>query len=188
MHQLKEYLIDECDKYIVYPPKKLWFNALNTTHFDHVKVVILGQDPYHGEGQAHGLSFSVPNGVPLPPSLRNIYKELTSDIVIPMPTSGSLLNWAQQGVLLLNSVLTVRSGEAGSHRNMGWERFTDDIIRLISDHHSNIVFILWGAYAIKKKQLINTNKHYIIESPHPSPLSAHRGFFEANHFRKPIGI
>ncbi|MDA8773661.1 uracil-DNA glycosylase [Chlamydiia bacterium] len=184
MHQLNEHLINECDQHIIFPPKKLWFNTFNITYFDQVKVVILGQDPYHGDGQAHGLSFSVPNGVSLPPSLRNIYKELITDIVMPMPTSGSLLNWAQQGVLLLNCVLTVRSGEAGSHRNMGWETFTDHIIRLISNQHSNIVFILWGAYAIKKKQLINTNQHCIIESAHPSPLSAHRGFFGSKPFSR----
>jgi uracil-DNA glycosylase len=184
MHQLNEHLINECDQHIIFPPKKLWFNTFNITHFDQVKVVILGQDPYHGDGQAHGLSFSIPNGVSLPPSLRNIYKELITDIVMPMPTSGSLLNWAQQGVLLLNCVLTVRSGEAGSHRNMGWETFTDHIIRLISNQHSNIVFILWGAYAIKKKQLINTNQHCIIESAHPSPLSAHRGFFGSKPFSR----
>lgn len=170
---------------VIYPPESMVFNAFKFTPFDHLKVVIIGQDPYHGPNQAHGLSFSVPKGVAIPPSLRNIYKELQqeySDFVVP--THGCLESWAEQGVLLLNTVLTVVANEANSHRKLGWEQFTDQVIRAISSHAEGVVFLLWGSHAIKKAQLVDKNKHLILTAPHPSPLSAHRGFLGCGHFVK----
>ena len=181
---LKAFLLEEKKKYTIYPPGKLIFNAFNTTPFDKVKVVILGQDPYHGPGQAHGLCFSVPDGITFPPSLRNIYKELNSDLNIPIPKSGNLTKWAKQGVLLLNATLTVRKAIAGSHQKKGWEIFTDAVIKKISDKKDNVVFILWGNYAQSKEKLINNEKHFIVKSVHPSPLSASRGFFGSKPFSK----
>ncbi len=166
----------------VFPPASLIFNAFNQCTFPNLKVVILGQDPYHGAGQAHGLSFSVPDGIAFPPSLRNIFKELHQDIGKNIPKTGNLTNWAKQGVLLLNATLTVREASAGSHQKKGWEIFTDAVISKISEQCENIVFILWGNYAISKKELINASKHLILSSVHPSPLSASRGFFGNNHF------
>ncbi|MBQ3710426.1 MAG: uracil-DNA glycosylase [Bacteroidales bacterium] len=180
--ELKTFLVNEKRQYAVYPPGSLIFNAFNLTPFDKVKVVILGQDPYHGPGQAHGLSFSVPDGVPYPPSLRNIFKELHDDLGIPMAHSGNLEKWAREGVLLLNASLTVRAGQAASHAGHGWEQFTDAAIRALSDQREHLVFILWGSYAIAKQALINPNKHLILKSVHPSPLSASRGFFGCHHF------
>ena len=168
----------------IYPAGKNIFAAFNATSFDKVKVVILGQDPYHGPGQAHGLSFSVPEGIPHPPSLRNIFKELNSDLNVPVPKSGNLEKWARQGVFLLNATLTVRASNAGSHQNKGWEEFTDAVIQKLSEEKENLVFILWGAYAQKKGKLIDAEKHFIIKSVHPSPLSAHNGFFGSKPFSK----
>ena len=168
----------------IFPPEGQIFQALQFTSIEQVKVVILGQDPYHGPGQAHGLSFSVPEGERLPPSLRNIYKELAADLGTPVATSGNLSRWAKQGVLLLNAVLTVESGLAGSHAGKGWEDITDSIIKAVSKRCDGVVFILWGNYALKKKELIDTNKHQIITSVHPSPLSASRGFFGSKPFSK----
>lgn len=168
----------------IYPKKESIFKALELTPLKDVKVVILGQDPYHGEGQANGLSFSVNKGIKLPPSLRNIYKELEQDLGIPTPTHGDLTNWSKQGVLLLNSVLTVEKGKPGSHKNMGWQEYTDGIIKQISEEKENIVFILWGKYAESKKELIDNNKHKIIISTHPSPFSARKGFFGSKPFSR----
>ena len=181
---LKTFLVSEKRKYTVYPPGPLIFNAFNLTPFDKVKVVILGQDPYHGPMQAHGLSFSVPDGVPFPPSLNNIFKELHDDLGIVIPRSGNLEKWAREGVLLLNASLTVRAGQAASHSHHGWEQFTDAAIRALSEQREHIVFILWGNYAIAKQSLIDSNKHLILKSVHPSPLSASRGFFGCHHFSK----
>ncbi len=167
---------------IIYPAAANWFNALNSTPFDKVKVVILGQDPYHGPGQAHGLCFSVVRGVPPPPSLVNIFKELHKDIGMPIPDHGCLQSWAEQGVLLLNSVLTVELARAGSHQGRGWERFTDACIAHLNRERDGIVFLLWGSYARKKGQLIDRSRHCVLEAPHPSPLSAHRGFLGCRHF------
>ncbi|MBJ7536930.1 uracil-DNA glycosylase [Marinomonas transparens] len=167
---------------IIYPQPDDYFTALNSTPFNKVKVVILGQDPYHGEGQAHGLSFSVKPGVKVPPSLVNIYKELEADLGISPVQHGFLKSWAEQGVLLLNSVLTVEAGNAGSHQKKGWELFTDRIIELINQEHDGIVFMLWGAYAQKKGRHIDREKHCVLESVHPSPLSVYRGFFGCRHF------
>ena len=180
--KLKAFLVDEKTKGIVYPPGKLIFEAFNRTPIDKVKVVIIGQDPYHGPNQAHGLCFSVGDGVKIPPSLRNIYKELISDIGIDVPTNGNLSSWADRGVLLLNATLTVRAHEAGSHQKKGWEQFTDQAIQKVSEHCENVVFLLWGAFAQKKSALIDHNKHHILKSVHPSPLSAHRGFLGCKHF------
>lgn len=166
----------------IFPPAKLIFNAFEHTPFDKVKVVILGQDPYHNDGQAHGLSFSVNEGIQFPPSLINIFKEINSDLGIPVPKSGDLTRWADQGVLLLNATLTVQAHQAGSHQNKGWENFTDAAIKKLADGRENIVFLLWGAYAQKKAAFIDSNKHLILKSVHPSPLSAHRGFFGNKHF------
>lgn len=166
----------------VYPAGENIFAAMNATPFDKVKVVILGQDPYHGENQAHGLSFSVPMGVPIPPSLLNIYKELRTDLNCQMPSHGNLSFWAQQGVLLLNSVLTVEQSKAGSHQNKGWEKFTDKIVAVLNQHAENVVFLLWGAYAQKKGRVIDQDRHCVLQGPHPSPLSAYRGFFGCRHF------
>ena len=181
---LKSFLVEEKQHYAVYPPGKLIFNAFNLTPFNKVKVVILGQDPYHGPGQAHGLSFSVPDGVQFPPSLINVFKELNNDLGIPMAHSGNLEKWAREGVLLLNASLTVRAGQAASHSRHGWETFTDAAIRALSRERENIVFILWGNYAIAKEVLIDTSKHLVLRSVHPSPLSASRGFFGCHHFSK----
>lgn len=182
MQQLKRFLTEQkAQRKIIYPKGKLIFNALNSTPFEQVKVVILGQDPYHGAGQAHGLCFSVPGNIPPPPSLLNIYREINNDLNIHNH-SGNLSNWAKQGVLLLNSVLTVEHGKAASHQGQGWEQFTDSIIQTINDQLENIVFMLWGAYAQRKGELLSSNKHLILKAPHPSPLSAHRGFFGCRHF------
>ncbi len=167
---------------LVYPPRHQWFHAFAKTPLERVKVVILGQDPYHGPGQAHGLSFSVPEGVPFPPSLRNIFQELQSDMGLPMPTSGDLTPWATQGVLLLNAVLTVEEKQAGSHAKQGWERFTDKAIAYLAQQREGLVFVLWGAYAQQKVKHIDLNRHCVLKAPHPSPLSAYRGFFGSRPF------
>ena len=169
---------------IIFPKGKEYFNALDSTPFDKVKVVILGQDPYHGPGQAHGLCFSVQDGVRQPPSLKNIFKELNADLKIKPPSHGNLQAWAEQGVLLLNSVLTVESGKAGSHQKKGWETFTDQIIQSLNEQQEGLVFILWGSYAQAKGQFIDQNKHLVIKSSHPSPLSAHRGFLGSKPFSR----
>ena len=181
---LRKYLIKEYSTKIIYPDKYDIFNALKFTSYSDVKVVILGQDPYHGPNQAHGLSFSVKKGVKIPPSLVNIYKELQDDIGCYIPNNGYLESWAKQGVLLLNTVLTVRAHEANSHRNIGWEIFTDKIISLLNDRTDPIVFILWGNPSIAKTKLITNRQHFIITSPHPSPLSAYRGFLGSKPFSK----
>ncbi|MBQ4478529.1 MAG: uracil-DNA glycosylase [Bacteroidales bacterium] len=181
---LKQFLIEEKKKSIVFPPGQLIFNAFNLTPFDKVKVVLLGQDPYHNVGQAHGLCFSVPDGVAHPKSLVNIFKELHDDIGCPIPKSGNLEKWAKQGVLLLNATLTVRAHEAGSHQKKGWEEFTNAVIKTISDKKEGVVFLLWGNYAQEKIPLIDQNKHHILTTVHPSPLSASRGFFGCRHFSK----
>lgn len=181
---LKEFLLTEKKLHTIYPQSHLIFNAFNSTPFDKVKIVILGQDPYHGEGQAHGLCFSVPEGIPQPPSLKNIFKELKSDVEINIPKHGNLTSWADQGVLLLNATLTVRANLAGSHQKKGWEIFTDSTIKLISEKKNNVVFLLWGNYARAKKSLIDESKHLILEAAHPSPLSAYNGFFGCKHFSK----
>lgn len=168
----------------VYPPGKEIFRAFDACAFEDVKVVILGQDPYHGPGQANGLCFSVHKGVAYPPSLLNIFKEIKDDLGKEIPPDGDLERWARQGVLLLNATLTVRAHQAGSHQNKGWEAFTDEVIRILAEERSNLVFMLWGAYAQKKGQLINREKHLILSTVHPSPLSAHRGFFGCKHFSK----
>lgn len=183
--ELTEFVRKEYADTSVYPHPKNIFNAFTRTPFDHVKVVILGQDPYHGPKQAHGLSFSVTEGVRNPPSLQNIFKEIATDIgVAPYVENGDLTRWAMQGVLLVNSTLTVRAGAAGSHQGHGWEQFTDAVIRKLSDEREGLVFILWGNYARSKKSLIDEFKHCIIESPHPSPFSAHNGFFGSKPFSK----
>ncbi len=178
------FVVDEYKKHKCYPPGGLIFNAFNLCPFEKVKVVIIGQDPYHEPGQAQGLCFSVNDGVPFPPSLVNIFKEIESDIGTPMPMSGSLVRWAEQGVLLLNATLTVREHQAASHQRRGWEEFTDAVISAISHDREHIVFILWGNYAQSKAQIIDGTKHLILKSPHPSPLSAHYGFFGNHHFSK----
>lgn len=167
---------------VIYPPAPDILNALRLTPFADIRVVILGQDPYHGAGQAHGLSFSVPAGIKLPPSLRNIYKEIARDFGQVPPAHGDLSSWAQQGVLLLNATLTVEDGKAGAHQNRGWEIFTDSLIKSVSDKKQHVVFMLWGSYAQKKAALIDRQKHLVLEAPHPSPLSAHRGFIGCGHF------
>jgi len=169
---------------VIYPPGPLIFKALDETPFDQVKVIILGQDPYHNPGQAEGLSFSVPKGQKLPPSLQNIFKELKTDLGIETPTHGNLLKWAKQGVLLLNATLTVRENQPGSHQKKGWEDFTDSIIRELSFRKTGLIFILWGKYAQAKTTLIDTTKHYILQAPHPSPFSVDRGFYGCKHFSK----
>ena len=181
---LKAFLIEEKSKYPVFPPGKYIFNAFNQTPFDKVKVVLLGQDPYHEPGQAHGLCFSVQPGVPLTKSLINICKELQSDVGVPFPRCGDLTAWARQGVLLLNATLTVRAHLAGSHQNHGWERFTDTVIRRVSEERPHVVFMLWGQYAQAKAPLIDASRHLVLKAPHPSPLSASRGFFGCRHFSK----
>lgn len=179
--KLTENVRNEYKNGLCFPPAKLVFNAFNLCPFNKVKVVILGQDPYHELGQAMGLSFSVPDGVMLPPSLQNIYKEIHSDLGKPIPTSGDLTRWAKQGVLLLNATLTVRAHEANSHQALGWQNFTDAAIETINTHREHIVFMLWGGFARSKKRLIDTNRHCIIESVHPSPLSANRGGWFGQH-------
>lgn len=181
---LLAFLREEYDTHTVYPAKEDIFAALNVTDYSHVKAVIIGQDPYHGPDQAHGLSFSVQSGVKIPPSLRNIFKELRDDLGFDIPHSGDLTPWAHQGVLLLNTVLTVRAGQAHSHKNQGWERFTDHIISLLNDSNRPIVFILWGRHAQLKAQLITGSHHHILSSAHPSPLSARKGFFGSRPFSK----
>ena len=168
----------------IYPPGKLIFNALDSTPFDRVKVVILGQDPYHGPGQAHGLCFSVRDGVDLPPSLVNIYREVASDLGCVAPRGGNLQAWAEQGVLLLNAVLTVERGRAGAHQGKGWERFTDRVVGELNSGRESLVFMLWGSYAMKKGAVIDRGRHLVLTAPHPSPLSAHRGFFGCRHFSR----
>lgn len=191
--QLREFLKQEYATKTIYPNMYDIFNAFHFTPYEDIKVVILGQDPYHGPNQAHGLSFSVQPGVPLPPSLRNIFKELSQDVGCELPTNGSLIPWAKQGVLLLNTVLTVRQGEANSHRGKGWERFTDRVIACINEREKPVIFILWGRPAQSKLALIDQAKHKIIQAPHPSPLSASRGFFgsrpfsQANDFLRELG-
>jgi uracil-DNA glycosylase len=169
---------------LIYPPGPLIFNAFNTTPFDQVKVVILGQDPYHGPGQAHGLSFSVPNGIAPPPSLINIFKELRTDIGVPIPSHGNLTHWAEQGVLLLNASLTVRSNEPMSHSKIGWSEFTDTVISKVSALKNNVVFLLWGKFAQEKQALVDETRHGLLKAAHPSPFSADKGFFGCRHFSK----
>lgn len=181
---LKEFLVEEKKKYVVYPAGANIFNAFACTPFDQVKVVIIGQDPYHGPGQAHGLSFSVPEGIQKPPSLVNIFKELHDDIGKPIPESGNLEAWAKQGVLLLNATLTVRANQAGSHQKHGWEQFTDSVISTLSKQKTGLVFLLWGRFAQDKATLIDASKHFILKAAHPSPLSAYNGFFGCKHFSK----
>lgn len=181
---LKEFLLEEKKHYTIFPPGNLIFNAFNLTPFDNVKVVLLGQDPYHNIHQAHGLCFSVQPGIEHPRSLVNIFKELHDDLGYKIPQSGNLEKWAQQGVLLLNATLTVRAHQAGSHQNHGWETFTDAVIRNLSDRKEGLVFLLWGNYAQAKESLIDTSKHFILKTVHPSPLSASRGFFGCKHFSK----
>lgn len=182
--KLAEFVKQEYQQHQVFPPGKKIFSAFWHCPLPEVKVVILGQDPYHGEGQANGLAFSVAPGLPFPPSLLNIFKELKSDIGVPMPPNGDLSRWAAQGVFLLNATLTVRADSAGSHQNQGWETVTDAVIQTISREREGVVFLLWGAYAQKKEELIDSTKHYILKAPHPSPLAAHRGFWGCKHFSK----
>ncbi|HZK03885.1 MAG TPA: uracil-DNA glycosylase [Bacteroidaceae bacterium] len=182
--KLVEFVKNEYNQHTIYPPAGQIFRAFQLCPFKQVKVVIIGQDPYHGPGQAHGLSFSVNNGVPFPPSLRNIFFEIKNDLGIPPPKSGDLSRWAEQGVLLLNATLTVRASQAGSHQRQGWEVFTDAVIHLIASERENLVFMLWGAYAQKKCTFINSEKHLVLTSAHPSPLSAYNGFFNNKHFSK----
>lgn len=181
---LRTFLIGERERHAVYPPGTRIFAAFNATPFEQVRVVILGQDPYHGPDQAHGLSFSVPEGVPPPPSLANIFVELQRDLGIPRSRHGDLSSWARQGVLLLNATLTVRASTAGSHQGKGWERFTDAAIRGLSERHQGLIFLLWGRFAQQKASLIDADRHYILQAPHPSPLSAHKGFIGCGHFSR----
>lgn len=182
--QLTDFVRNEYRSTTVYPPGKLIFNAFNLCPFEQVKVVIIGQDPYHGPGQAHGLCFSVNDNVPFPPSLRNIFKEIQDDLGKPILESGNLTRWAKQGVLLLNATLTVRAHQAGSHQRRGWEEFTDAAIRALAEQREHLVFILWGAYAQKKGAFIDRSRHLVLTSVHPSPLSAHNGFFGNRHFSR----
>jgi uracil-DNA glycosylase len=185
MQQLREFLRQRLAAgAIIYPKGENYFNAFNRTPLGKVKVVILGQDPYHGPGQAHGLCFSVPRGVAPPPSLLNIYKELQKDMGLKMPAHGCLEGWAAQGVFLLNSVLTVEQGRAGAHQGKGWERFTDRVIAILNEQRKHLVFMLWGSYAQKKAGFVDRQKHCVLEAPHPSPLSAHRGFLGCRHFSR----
>lgn len=185
MKALKAFLLAEKQQgKVIYPAGSHIFNALNTTPFEKVKVVILGQDPYHGPGQAHGLCFSVLPGVPFPPSLQNIFKEIQSELNLPMPNHGCLQHWAEQGVLLLNATLTVEQARAGSHQGKGWESFTDVIVHRLNEKREGLVFLLWGSYAQKKGGFIDPQRHTVFKSPHPSPLSAHRGFMGNGHFVK----
>ncbi len=182
--QLTDFVRHEYQTQRVFPPGSQIFRALDATPLQQVKVVILGQDPYHGAGQANGMCFSVNRGVPFPPSLLNIFKEIEADLEIPVPAHGDLSKWAAQGVLLLNATLTVRAHDAGSHQGKGWERFTDAVIQQVNDTQEHVVFLLWGNYARKKSGLLDTMRHCVLESPHPSPLSAHRGFLGNKHFSK----
>ncbi|MFA5459694.1 MAG: uracil-DNA glycosylase [Bacilli bacterium] len=182
--ELKQFIKEEYRIKTIYPPYHKIFNALNNTPLDKVKVVILGQDPYHGEGEAHGLSFSVPEGIKQPPSLTNIFKELHNDLNMPIPESGNLTKWAKEGVLLLNSILTVEANKPKSHSNKGWEQFTDKIIEIINKKTTPVIFVFWGKLAQNKKEKITNKKHYIIESAHPSPFSAYSGFFNSKPFSK----
>lgn len=185
MGRLRDFLLRrKREGAVIYPPGGQIFNALNSTPFEDVKVVILGQDPYHGRGQAHGLCFSVRDGVEPPPSLVNIFKELESDLGVARPATGNLQNWADQGVLLLNAVLTVEHGRAGSHQGKGWEQFTDRVVSELNSGREGLVFLLWGGYAKKKGSVIDRARHLVLTAPHPSPLSAHRGFFGCRHFSK----
>ncbi len=185
MRELRQFLLNEKSAgKVIFPAGGDIFAALNSTPFNKVKLVIIGQDPYHGPGQAHGLSFSVPPGVRIPPSLRNIYEELHRDLGLPYPRHGNLMSWAEQGVLLLNAVLTVEQAKAGSHQGRGWEQFTDAAIAALNETREHIVFLLWGSYAQKKGSFIDRGKHLVLQSPHPSPLSAHRGFIGNGHFSK----
>ena len=185
MKTLKSFLQREKESgHVVYPRGSEIFSALNLTHFENVRVVIIGQDPYHGPNQAHGLAFSVRKGVPVPPSLQNIYKELQMEYGTPIPKDGELTGWAEQGVLLLNATLTVQKAMAGSHQKKGWEEFTDAVIRAVNDHHDHVAFMLWGSYAQKKGAFIDRKRHLVLQAPHPSPLSAHRGFLGCGHFKK----
>lgn len=185
MQKLRDFLRREKEQgKIIYPPGSLWFNALNSTPFNKVKVVILGQDPYHGPHQAHGLCFSVQKGIPFPPSLQNIFKEIHNDLGLPIPSHGCLQQWADQGVLLLNAVLTVEEGKAAAHQGQGWETFTDAVIAALNSKREGLVFLLWGSYAHKKGAIIDETKHLVLKSAHPSPLSAHRGFLGNRHFSK----
>ena len=183
-NKIRSFIKEEYKNKTIFPPAKLIFNAFNLTPLNKIKVIIIGQDPYHGKGQAHGLSFSVPEDIKIPPSLLNIYKELKEDINKEIPKHGFLEAWANQGVLLLNSVLTVQSGKANSHKNIGWERFTESVIERVSMKKDKLVFLLWGNYAQKKENFIDSNKHLILKSVHPSPLSAYNGFFGSKHFSK----
>lgn len=180
--RLAEFVKSEYKSQTVYPPAKLIFNAFDQCPLDKLKVVILGQDPYHGPGQAHGLCFSVNDGIALPPSLKNIFKEISNDLGCPVPSGGNLDRWAKQGVLLLNATLSVRANQAGSHQKKGWEEFTDSVIKLVAEKKENVVFILWGNYAISKSSFIDAKRHLILKSVHPSPLSASRGFFGNHQF------
>lgn len=182
--QLREFLKEEYKTRTIYPNMYNIFEVLKHTSYKDTKVLILGQDPYHGENQAHGLAFSVQPGVRIPPSLLNMYKELRDDLGCFIPNNGYLIPWSDQGVLLLNTALTVRAGEANSHQNKGWEIFTDEIIKKLNEREDPVIFVLWGGNARKKKSFIDTNRHYVLEAPHPSPLSAHRGFFGCKHFSK----
>jgi uracil-DNA glycosylase len=182
--RLTDFVREEYRKTVIYPPGTLIFNAFDVCPFEKVKAVIIGQDPYHGPGQAHGLCFSVKEGVDFPPSLINIFKEIESDLGVPRPGSGDLTRWAKQGVLLLNATLTVRAHQAGSHQKKGWEEFTDYVIRVLNSEKKNLVFFLWGAYALKKGESIDRSQHLVLESVHPSPLSASKGFFGNRHFSK----
>lgn len=194
-NSLIDFVKDEYKNHACYPPGKQIFNAFDKCSFEDTRVVILGQDPYHNPGQAHGLCFSVNDGVPMPPSLVNVFKELRDDVQKPMPTSGNLEKWAEQGVLLLNSTLTVRAGKAGSHQKQGWEKFTDEVIRTINNKKDNVVFMLWGKYAQDKGKVINPDRHFVLKSKHPSPLSANFGgwfgnkhFSQANNYLKAKGL
>ena len=184
MHDLKAFLVEERANHQVFPPGKDMFNAFWYTPLHAVRVVILGQDPYHGPGQAHGLCFSVKKGVPPPPSLVNMFKELETSLGVPRPSHGELTSWARQGVLLLNTVLSVRAHQANSHQGKGWETFTDRAIEAVNDQREGVVFVLWGAPARKKARMIDQRRHLVLEAPHPSPLSAHNGFFGCGHFAK----
>jgi len=185
MYDLKNFLVKEIkSNKKIYPPMKECFQAFDIVPFEKVKVVILGQDPYHGPGQAHGLCFSVPSVIAPPPSLKNIFKELHSDLGVSKPKHGCLIPWAKQGVFLLNTTLTVKKGHPGSHQNKGWEVFTDQVIHLLNNERENLVFMLWGSFAQKKGHFIDSQKHLVLKAPHPSPFSAHRGFFGCSHFSK----
>lgn len=181
---LNNFLLKEKEDFVLFPPDNLIFSAFNRTSFNKVKVIIVGQDPYHGIGQANGLAFSVSEGVKIPPSLKNIFKEIFTDIGIPIPQSGNLEPWADQGVLLMNTTLTVRNSQPGSHQKRGWERFTNTVISTLSKERTGLVFLLWGNQAKEKEQLIDLNKHYVLKAAHPSPFSAYNGFFGCKHFSK----